>query len=152
MAVVGDLSLLDDPVAVELLASRVPARLAYTWTDGSPRVVPIWFHWDGTAVVMGTPIRAPKLKALERKPQVALTIDTEAFPAHVLSLRGEVEVETVAGPPAEYVAAARRYLGEEQGEAWAAQLVGQPMARLRLVPRWASVLDFETRFPSALSA
>jgi hypothetical protein len=152
MAATGDLSLLNDPVAVELLASRVPARLAYTWTDGSPRVVPIWFHWDGTAVVMGSPGRAPKLHVLRQRPQVAVTIDTEAWPAHVLSIRGEVEVESVEGPPAEYVAAARRYLGEEQGEAWAAQLAGMPMARLRLVPRWVAVLDFETRFPSALSA
>ena len=97
----GDLSLLDDPVAVELLASRVPARLAYTWTDGSPRVVPIWFHWDGTAVVMATPARSPKLKVLQRRPQVALTIDTEVFPALVLSVRGEVEVQASEGPPAE---------------------------------------------------
>ena len=67
-------------------------------------------------------------------------------------LRGEVEVEAVDGPPAEYVAAACRYLGEEQGRAWAAQLEGKPMARLRFLPRWATVLDFETRFPSALSA
>ena len=148
----GDLSLLEDPVAVELLASRVPARLAYSWTDGSPRVVPIWFHWDGSAVVMGTPGRAPKLKALRQRPEVALTIDTETFPAHVLSLRGQVEVEHHDGPPPEYVAAACRYLGREQGQAWAAQLEGKPMARLRLVPRWASILDFETRFPSALSA
>ena len=82
----------------------------------------------------------------------AVTIDTEAFPAHVLSIWGEVEAETVEGPPAEYVAAARRHLGEEQGEAWAAQLAGMPMARRRLVPRWVAVLDFETRLPSALSA
>jgi hypothetical protein len=148
----GDLSLLEDPVAVELLASRVPARLAYSWTDGSPRVVPIWFHWDGSAVVMATPAGSPKLKALRRHPEVALTIDTDSFPAHVLSLRGPVGVEPVDGPPPEYLAAARRYLGEDQGEAWASQLQGMPMARLRLVPRWAAVLDFETRFPSALSA
>jgi hypothetical protein len=32
----GDLALLDDPVAQELLASTIPARLAYTWTDGRP--------------------------------------------------------------------------------------------------------------------
>ncbi|GAA1431429.1 pyridoxamine 5'-phosphate oxidase family protein [Microlunatus lacustris] len=148
----GDLTLLDDPVAQEMLASRVPARLAYSWTDGSPRVVPIWFHWDGTALVMATPSRAPKLKALRQRPEAALTIDTESFPAHVLSVRGRVEIEEVDGPPAEYTAAARRYLGEEQGRAWAAQLEGKAMARLRLVPRWVTVLDFQTRFPSALSA
>jgi hypothetical protein len=43
----GDLELLNDPVARRLLASPVPARLAYTWTDGTPRVVPIGFHWNG---------------------------------------------------------------------------------------------------------
>lgn len=40
----GDLSLLQHPVAIELLQSNIPARLAYIWTDGTPRVVPIWFH------------------------------------------------------------------------------------------------------------
>ena len=37
-------TLLDDPVAQELLHSTNLARLAYTWHDGTPRVVPIWFH------------------------------------------------------------------------------------------------------------
>lgn len=46
----GDIALLNDPVAQELLHSTVPARLAYTWLDGTPRVVPIWFHWNGEEV------------------------------------------------------------------------------------------------------
>jgi hypothetical protein len=36
----GDPELLDDPIAQELLHSTIPARLAYTWPDGTPRVVP----------------------------------------------------------------------------------------------------------------
>jgi hypothetical protein len=55
----GGPELLQDPVAQELLASRIPARLAYVWTDGSPRVVSIWFHCDGTDLVMGTLPGAP---------------------------------------------------------------------------------------------
>ena len=39
----GDLSLLNEPVAQELLQSTIPARLSYVWSDGTPRVVPIWF-------------------------------------------------------------------------------------------------------------
>src|SRR6516165_2903445 len=50
----GDLSLLEHPVARELLASNIPARIAYVWTDGTPRVTPIWFHWDGGELVLGT--------------------------------------------------------------------------------------------------
>jgi hypothetical protein len=76
----GGPELLQDPVAQELLASRIPARLAYTWTDGTPRVVSIWFHWDGTDLVMGTLPGAPKLKALHTGDRVAITIDTNAHP------------------------------------------------------------------------
>jgi hypothetical protein len=57
----GDLALLEDDVARQLLASTVPARLAYVWKDGTPRVVPMWFHWDGSEVVLGSPPGAPKL-------------------------------------------------------------------------------------------
>jgi hypothetical protein len=31
------------------------------------------------------------------------------------------------------------------------QMRGQPMARVGVRPTWAAVLDFETRFPSALT-
>jgi hypothetical protein len=31
------------------------------------------------------------------------------------------------------------------------QLSGQPMARISVRPTWVGLLDFETRFPSALA-
>ena len=40
----GDIELLNDPVAQEMLQAPIPMRLAYIWTDGSPQVVPIGFH------------------------------------------------------------------------------------------------------------
>jgi hypothetical protein len=43
----GSLALLDDPVAQRLLQSTIPARFAYNRRDGTPRVVPIGFHWNG---------------------------------------------------------------------------------------------------------
>ena len=57
----GDLSLLDNPVAQELLASTHLARLAYVGDDGDPRVVPVWFHWDGRELVIAGPPNAPKV-------------------------------------------------------------------------------------------
>lgn len=47
-----------------LLRSKIPARLAYVWTDNTPRVVPIWFHWNDHEIVMASPPKIPKLKAL----------------------------------------------------------------------------------------
>jgi nitroimidazol reductase NimA-like FMN-containing flavoprotein (pyridoxamine 5'-phosphate oxidase superfamily) len=84
----GSLELLNDPVASALVKSVNPARLAYTWMDGSPRVVPIWFHWTGDQFVLGTPPKAPKLKTLAADPRVALTIDDTAWPPGVLLVRG----------------------------------------------------------------
>ena len=150
----GDLSLLDHPVAQELLRSRIPARLAYVWPDGTPRVVPIWFHWTGQEVVLSTPPAAPKMKALADNTQVAITIDTEAWPAKVLYIRGTARVEIVDGVPPEYAAAAERYFGEEQGRAWVEQVRGMMPQNARIAerPEWVGLLDFETRFPSAIEA
>ena len=149
----GDLSALDDPVAQQLLSSRQVARLAYTWSDGTPRVVPIWFHWNGEAVVMGTPPGAPKLKVLPTRPEVAITIDDEAsWPYQALLLRGTAEVEPLEDVSPEYAAAARRYFGDDGAEQWLAQLRGRPMTNVVVRPTWACVLDFVTRLPSALSA
>ena len=150
----GDTALLNDPVALELLNSNIPARLAYVWTDGSPRVIPIWFHWNGQEIVLGTPVKSPKIRALAQSSKVALTIDTNAWPNKVLQIRGTAKVETVDGVVPEYATAARRYFGEEQGRAWVEQ-VGQmfpQMARIVIRPEWVSLLDFEKRFPSAIEA
>lgn len=150
----GDLTLLDDPIAQQLLQSRNPARLAYVWDDGTPRVVPIWFHWDGEAIVMAGPVDAPKVEAIRAHPQVALTIDdASSWPYRELTVRGAAEVDIVDGVAPEYAAAAERYFGEEQGRAWV-QNVGQMVqqtARVRVRPEWVGVIDFETRFPSALA-
>jgi Pyridoxamine 5'-phosphate oxidase len=146
----GDLALLNDPIAQALLQSTIPARLAYSWTDGTPRVVPIWFHWTGEEFVLGSPPGAPKLKALATNSAAALTIDENAWPPKVLLVRGSASVQLLDDVSPEYAAAATRYFGEEQGQAWIAQLRGQPMARVAIRPSWVGILDFQTRFPSAL--
>ena len=136
----GGPELLQDPVAKELLASRIPARLAYVWTDGTPRVVSIWFHWDGTDLVMGTLPGAPKLKAL----RTYLVAAAEALTAQVTEADGVVS---------EYAQAAVRYLGKEQGEAYVGSLPPAiRMGRIAVRPEQVVVLDFETRFPSAVSS
>jgi hypothetical protein len=115
--------------------------------------VPIWFHWTGEELTFGTPAKAPKLKALQRDGRVAVTIDeSTSWPYRALLLRGDASVEMLDGVSEEYAAAAVRYFGEEQGQAWVSQLADKPMARISVIPTWVTVLDFQTRFPSALSA
>lgn len=149
----GDLSLLQDPASQELLKSKIPARLAYVWTDGTPRVVPIWFHWNGKDIVMASPLKAPKLKALAKNPKVSLTIDEDTFPHKVLLIRGTARLETVDGIVPEYAAAADRYFDPAMAKAWLSQLSGlvTSMVRITITPEWVGLLDFKTRFPSALA-
>jgi len=149
----GDLELLQQPVAKELLASKIPARVAYIASDGSPRVVPIWFHWTGSEVVLGTPPNAPKVRSLRKNPKVAITIDDNQFPHKVLLIRGTARLEDVAGVVPEYAMAAERYFGKEQGQTWLKQLRGMTssMVRIAIKPEWVGLLDFQTRFPSAIS-
>ena len=150
MAHQGSLELLTDPVAEALVGSANPARLAYTWMDGSPRVVPIWFHWTGDQFVLGSPPKAPKLKALAADPKVALTIDDNAWPYKVMLVRGLSSIEMLDDVSPEYELSATRYFGPEQGPAWVSTLRGKPMARIAITPEWAGILDFQTRFPSAM--
>lgn len=149
----GDVALMNDPVAQRLLNSTIPAHLAYNWLDGTPRVVPIWFHWNGEELVLGSPPKAPKLRALRKNPTVSLTIDEAVWPYQVLLVRGTATVQTVKGIVPEYAQSAKRYFGEEQGEQWVAQMAAMTseMGRIAIRPEWVGILDFETRFPSAIS-
>lgn len=150
----GDLSLLESDLAVKLLQSRIPARFAYVWTDGTPRVIPTFFEWTGEEIVMGSTPNAPKFKALHKNPAVAITIDSNDYPQEVLLIRGRAELSDHEGILPEYASYCRRYLGEEGAAAWLAQMEQIPnlvMTRVGVRPEWVGIIDFVTRFPSAIS-
>jgi hypothetical protein len=145
----GDVRLLDSDVARRLLGSTELARLAYVAADGTPRVLPMLFHWTGEELVMSTFAGARKIAALRSKPDIAITIDTASAPPEVLLMRGRVTVTDVEGIVPEYALAQRRYYGEEQAAASLAE-IDHPdtrMARLALRPSWVGVIDFQKRFP-----
>ena len=105
---------IDEELAVagarELLASGSAAHLAYTGTDGTPRVIPVGFWWTGDDVVVSTATTSPKVEAIRARPEVALSIDVGDTPAgaRALSIRGLASVEIVDGVVPEYLAAARK--------------------------------------------
>ncbi|MFL5759541.1 MAG: pyridoxamine 5'-phosphate oxidase family protein [Thermomicrobiales bacterium] len=149
----GDVALLQDPVAQQLLQAKTPGHLAYTWRDGTPRVVPIGFHWNGEEIVLGTTPDAPKMKVLKDGAKVALTIDTDAATTpKVLIIRGTVRSDIVDGVAPEYAAMLIRTMGEEAGNATLAGAthIYPQMTRIFIRPEWVGILDFETRLPSAV--
>lgn len=156
----GSLALLDDPLAQTLLASVIPARLAYTAGDGTPRIVASWFQWTGGEVVMPTFIAAPhvaapahRLPALRARPRVAVSIDTEGTPSQVLSIRGDARVTEVDGVDPDYAESARQHLGAEAALEYLA-MIDQPvtrMARIAVRPTWVGLIDFGGgRLPAAM--
>jgi PPOX class probable F420-dependent enzyme len=149
----GDAALLAHPVAEALLRSRLPARLAYIARDGTPRVVPMLFHWNGEEIVLHCWPDDPKAAALRAQPAVALTIDTAEPPFQVLQIRGTATVSRVACPSPEMAAAAERYMGPEAGQGWVEQAasLSPQMVRIAVRPTWVDVLDFETRLPGGMA-
>jgi hypothetical protein len=155
----GELALLDEPAAQRLLASAIPARLAYVTRSGEPRIVPTWFHWDGEQIVMPTWIAGPhiqhparRLADLIERPEVAISIDTDDQPPTVLQIRGRAVIDEVDGVADEYRIAAERYLGVETAGQFLAAFEHAPvtMATITVRPSWVGLLDFQTRLPSPL--
>ena len=138
--------------AQDLLHSPLLMRLAYVGPDGYPRAIPIGYLWDGRSFVVCTAEAAPKVQALRSNPRVALTIDTEALPPHILLVRGRANVEIVEGVPLEYLDASRKAIGPDQWDAFEREVrrLYKRMARIRITPEWAKFIDFETTFPVAV--
>lgn len=142
----------EDSTARELLASAIPARLAYIAVDGTPRVVPVAYEFTGEAFVFGSPVQAPKIAALGENPAVALTIDDLEQPPSSLLVRGVATVRIVKGVAPEYLAANKRRMPRD---GWAefereSRTLYDQMALVWIRPTWAKVFDFKARLPGAV--
>jgi len=146
------MDVLRDPLAEELLHSPLLARLGYNGADGAPRVVPVGYLWNGSIFIVCTAVEAPKVRALASNAKVALSIDTDTQPPHVLLVRGSAAVEIVDGVPDEFLEASQKSLPRDQWPQFEAQVraIYPQMARITIAPEWAKLLDFETRLPIAV--
>jgi hypothetical protein len=141
-----DLKHLDDPGAQELLRSDQPLRLAYCGRDGLPRVIPIGFLWKEEKLVVCTAPSAPKVAALDKRPNVAVTIDTgnTSATAKQLLVRGTAMIEIVDGVAPEYFEASAKTLSGTDLEEFETQVrsVFEQQARISITPEWARFYDF----------
>ncbi len=147
------IEVLEKPISQELLGSGIPTRLAYTGLDGGPRVVPVAFWWTGAQLVVCTLPTMAKVRALRRKPRVAITIDTQGqWPPRVLLMRGSARLEPDDGVPDEYVVASRKVTPTEEFVGWevGVRALYDEMVRITSEPDWAKLLDFETTIPKAV--
>ena len=114
------------------------ARLA-TSRDGEPRVIPVWYDWDGISIWIETGLTFPVVETLRRNPRGAVAID-DSFGG--LRIRGVVmrgHVELMAGPKAFVDEVVRRiyvrYLGAEALDAPTPRaMLATPHMLLKLTP------------------
>lgn len=149
----GNPKLINHPVAQQLLHATIPARVGYIAQDGSPRVVPMLFHWTGEEIVVTSWPDDPKVAALQASPSVSVTIDTDEFPFKVLSLRGAATVTIVDGVAPECLPTFSRYFGPAEGQSWVERMrmMSDRQARIAIRPGWVNVVDFQRRFPSGMT-
>lgn len=62
---------------------------------------------------MATVEAPPKVEALRANPDVALTVDTDTQPPHVLLVGGTATLDTVNGVPKEYLDANRKMIADD---------------------------------------
>jgi nitroimidazol reductase NimA-like FMN-containing flavoprotein (pyridoxamine 5'-phosphate oxidase superfamily) len=114
------------------------ARLATS--DGDrPRVLPMWFWWDGSDVWMETSPTFANYRVLRRNPHAALTIDEalSGLAMQAVVMRGRIEI--IDGPEDEVMATVRRihdrYLSPEEraSDAGRAMQLGSHVL-LRFIP------------------
>jgi len=79
----------------EFLAGPWLARLACLKPDGSPYVVPTWYHWDGVAFWLVPRARSAWAHYMARDPRVSLVVDEPAWHPELRRLAPWTEL---AGP------------------------------------------------------
>jgi hypothetical protein len=132
--------------AQELLGSTSAAHLAYAGKDGAPRVIPVGYFWTGEEFVIATATTSPKVAALSKSADVALSIDSGGTPetARALSIRGRASVKIVDGVVPEYLAAARKSMDADAAAKFEQQVreMYDRQARIAITPTWVRFYDF----------
>lgn len=121
------------------LRTPVIARLATVKADGAPHVVPVWEHWDGTALYVIPRERSSFVEHLRREPRVAVSCADDIDPAHARVLIEGV-AEIVEGP-AEMTGRmleianemAERYMGPD-GPRYLGRTSHRPRYLIRIMP------------------
>jgi hypothetical protein len=146
-------TVMDHPVAQRLLASPIPARLAYIARNGTPRVYPSPFTERPDARDQHRPrFGEGRRDHGESRRDVDHRHQPSRLAPNVL-VRGTAEVSLVNGVFPEYVAGARKVTPTEEFPQWEAGVYAlyDQMAPIAVTPTWATVHDFETRIPQAVA-
>jgi PPOX class probable F420-dependent enzyme len=92
--------LLASELAGDMLGERLIAKLATYNADGTIHLVPMWFGWEGGAVLMPTSGRSRKASNLQRDPRAAVMIDDSRGGLDVRGITMAGSVDIISGSEA----------------------------------------------------
>ncbi len=119
--------------------NREPGLLAVIGTNGRhgyPLLVPVWYRWDGEAVLVWSLESRAWVQNVLRDPKVGVTVQEESAPQMAVIMRGTASVETSDSPriDEEIARITRRYVPENSIDGY---IRDWPELRtiVRIVPR-----------------
>ncbi len=86
----GKLGGFDEEALGQFLEGNALARLACLKLDGSPYVVPVWYHWDGESIWFVGRQRSVWCKYIQNDGRVCVVIDSEHSPPDESGQRTEI--------------------------------------------------------------
>jgi PPOX class probable F420-dependent enzyme len=109
--------------------------------DGAPLSAPVWYGYEpGGDLWLLTGPESRKGRLLRVGSRVSMVAQQEALPYAYVAVEGTVTDIAPADPETDLRPMARRYLGEQGGDAYVAQTGGEPSVRVTVQPdRWLTV-------------
>ncbi|OBG34888.1 pyridoxamine 5'-phosphate oxidase family protein [Mycolicibacter heraklionensis] len=123
----------------QFLADKHIAVLSVAATDGRPPAsVPIWYDYTpGGDILVNTGAGRRKAKLIEQAGAVTLVVQREELPYQYVIVEGTVVNAATPAPLQQREAIAVRYLGQEGGRAFAANMDGASSVLFTIRPdRW----------------
>lgn len=96
---------------VSLFKGKNFAFVASLMGDGAPQITPVWIDYDGKFILVNTAEGRTKQKNFERDSRVAVSIVDHTNPYNMVSIRGRVVEQTMAGADEHIDKLAKKYLG-----------------------------------------
>ena len=111
-----------EPRIHELLNRERPGLLAVVGTlsrDNCPHLVPVWYRWDGQAVLVWTLAERAWVRNVQRDPKVGVSVQEGGT---AVMMKGRATVHTSDGPEVneEIRRITRRYVADDEVEGYIA--------------------------------
>jgi len=122
------------------LAALHVGILGISAPDRAPVLVPVWYSYEpGGDIVFITNKNAKKVKLLKQEGSFTLCVQDESSPYKYVSVEGPIVSIEDADHERDLGPIARRYLGQERGDAYVDKTSGDEELLIRMRPaRWST--------------